>query len=137
MMTCPRPMFSYKSVNLFSIKKRQFKTSIFVIPAVLFFIFYNNTVLFGGYKAETREIFRSKNLLTDTKNLSETQIRTSQPDEQSLRLNLVESQCRLHQDKLRIPQEKVTMLSDPEHNIGYCNIPKIATSSWYTSILCL
>ena len=123
-------MFSYTSVNLFSIKKRQFKILIILVPSVLFFICYNNIVLFGGNEEEIGDIFRSKNLLTDTKNLSETQIPTSQPDEQNLRLNLVERQCRLHQDKLRIPQEKVTMLSDPEHNIGYCNIPKIATSSW-------
>ena len=123
-------MFSYTSVNLFSIKKRQFKILKILVPSVLFFICYNNIVLFGGNEEEIGDIFRSKNLLTDTKNLSETQIPISQPDEQSLRLNLVEKQCRLHRDKLRIPQEKVTMLSDPEHNIGYCNIPKIATSSW-------
>ena len=129
-MNCLRHTFSYRTVNIFSVKKRPLKISIFFIPSMLFFMFYNNALPFGGNKEETREIFRSKNLLTDNKNLSESDIRKSHQDEQMWRRTLLEKQCQTNQDKLQSPQEKVTMLSDPEHNLGYCNIPKIATSSW-------
>ena len=133
-MNLLRSTFSFRAVNLLSIRKSpsKFKIPIIFVPPLLLFIFYNNNIaLFSANEQETKEVFRSKNLLTDSKNLSETQVSKSLQDEQMLRRSVVESACQRNQDKLKSPQEKVTMLSDPQFNLGYCNIPKIATSSWY------
>jgi chondroitin 4-sulfotransferase 11 len=73
------------------------------------------------------QVFRSKNLLTDTKNLSENY---SNDEVQNWRQKLLQSQCSSSQVHHHSFQSKVTLLTDPQRTIAYCHVPKIATSSW-------
>lgn len=114
-----------KPVNLFSFKRRNQKNGILTLFLLwILFVFLLN-VSIHSQSSETKTIFRSKNLLTDSKNLSETYSTT---DNQYLRQRFVRSACQTQ--TFDSVQSKVTLLTDPEKSLGYCHVPKIATSSW-------
>ena len=114
-----------KPVNLFSFKRRNQKNGILTLFLLwILFVFLFN-VSIHSQSSETKTIFRSKNLLTDSKNLSETYSTT---DNQYLRQRFVRSACQTQ--TFDSVQSKVTLLTDPEKSLGYCHVPKIATSSW-------
>lgn len=112
-----------KPVNLFSFKRRNQKNGILTLFLLWILVVFLFNVSIHSQSSETKTIFRSKNLLTDSKNLSETYSTT---DNQNLRQRFVRSACQ----KFESIQSKVTLLTDPEKSLGYCHVPKIATSSW-------
>jgi hypothetical protein len=113
-----------KLVNLFSFKRRNQKNGILTLFLLWILVVFLFNVSIHSQSSETKTIFRSKNLLTDSKNLSETYSTT---DNQNLRQRFVRSACQ----KFESIQSKVTLLTDPEKSLGYCHVPKIATSSWW------
>ena len=122
-----------KTVNLFSFRRRNKENGILFIFLlwILFVLLFNVSINYQS--SETKTIFRTKNLLTDTKNLSETySSEKPQNDNQNRRQRLLRSQCQSSQMEIGSEslRSKVTLLTDPGKTLGYCHVPKIATSSW-------